>query len=138
MKHELMCVASCVVTYRIATNPLQFQTATEQFLVATDGYSPSSSPYNVWTPIGSASGRTANGEIVVNGYSSSDLFINRNLGSGKWQRLSTPAAAAYSRSLSVGFNPKDIVIVGGGPFNGDGSTSRVTMVARDVNGNASA
>jgi hypothetical protein len=77
----------------------------------------------------------SNGSIVVNAYSDGGLFINRKLGaSNAWTRLSTSSPGQYSRSLSVGFNPKDIVIVGGGPFQGDGSQNKITLYARDVNG----
>lgn len=121
--------------YRIASSPLSFQNATPQLLKATDGYVLEGSPYNTWTSIGASSGATANGAIVLNGASSSDLFVNRNLGDpNSWTRLTTSSTASYTRSLSVGFNPKDIVIVGGGIFNGDGSTNKVTLSARDVNG----
>ena len=121
------------MTFRIADSPFNFQNAKEVQLKSTDGYAPTSSPYNVWTPIGASSGATANGAIVVTALSTSDFFISRDLGA-TWTRAPTVQTASYSRSLSVGFNPKDIVAIGGGPFQGDGTRNAITIVAQDVNG----
>ncbi|PWN94987.1 glycoside hydrolase family 93 protein [Tilletiopsis washingtonensis] len=126
--------ANFAIYYKLSSNPLNFGSASGRVLRTTDGAVFTSSPYVVWTPAGSASG-TSNGAIVVSAMSSTDLFVNRALGDpSKWTRLSAPGTAgAYSRSLSVGFLPKDIVITDGGYLNA-GSSNKVTFAARDVNG----
>jgi len=94
----------------------------------TSGRVPTSSPFNVYTTVGSSKGT-----LVVSANSDSDLFINKNYGVGAWTRLSSQGGSAYSRGLQVGFNPKDILIINGGRL-GQGSTNKVTSSARDVNG----
>jgi hypothetical protein len=116
------------VYYKISKDPLGFDKVVGKVLQTTDGYVPTGSPYNIWTPVGSA-----NGTIVVSASSDSDLFINRANGEGLWTRLKTNSPASYSRSLDVGFNAKDICVVGGGAL-GQGATNRVTFTATDVNG----
>ena len=113
---------------KITSNPLNFGAATGQAIKATDGYVPVGSPYNVFTTVGSSKGT-----VVANAASSPDLFLNKNYGQGPWTRLTNQAPAGYSRSLAVGLNPKDILIVDGGAL-GQGNTNKVTASARDVNG----
>lgn len=114
--------------FKLSTNPLNFGGVTGKVVKTTDGYVPTSSPYNIWTSVGGV-----NGTIVLNTGSDTSLFINRANGQGPWTRLATNAPASYSRSLGVGFNPKDIVIVGAGALGG-ATTNHVTITATDVNG----
>lgn len=123
------------VYYKISNDPFSWADKPKQVLRATDGTVPRSSPYVMWTPIGSSSGTTANGTVVVSAYTDTGLYLNRANGApNAWTRLSVSnAPAAYSREVTRGLNPKDIVIAGGGAL-GQGSTNRVTFSARDVNG----
>lgn len=82
-------------------------------MIGTDGSQPTSSPYNVWTPYGGP-----NGSLVINSFSQASLYINTQLGVGRWTRISSPVIAAYSRSLQVAPNTRDITINSGGPFRG--------------------
>jgi hypothetical protein len=116
------------VYFKISSNPLSFGSVTGKPLKTTDGYVPTSSPFNIYTSAGGSSGT-----LVVSANSDSDLFINHNYGQGAWTRLSSQGGNGYSRSLAVGYNPKDILIVNGGRL-GQGSTNKVTASARDVNG----
>jgi hypothetical protein len=120
----------------VASNPLNFNAVTGTVVRATDGSVPSSSPFNVWTSIGGLSNgkavATTNGAIVLNAYSSGNLYVNHNLGQGAWSIVASAAPGAYSRSLAVGFNPKDILVMGGGVLSGTANT--VTAYATDVNG----
>lgn len=72
-------------------------------MVGTDGGQPTSSQYNVWTPYGGENGT---------------LVVNTKLGAGRWARIGSPVVAAYSRSLQVAPNMRDITINSGGPFRG--------------------
>ncbi|PWN54404.1 Oligoxyloglucan reducing end-specific cellobiohydrolase [Violaceomyces palustris] len=116
-------------TFKLTQDPLSWNDKPAQILRSTDGYVPLGSPYVIWTPVGGV-----NGSIVANSGSSPDLFINRNLGNGPWTRLTTQQQDSYSRSLAVGFNPKDITIVGAGPVAENGARNKVEFSARDVNG----
>jgi hypothetical protein len=111
----------------VSSNPLNFNAVTGAVVRGTDGSVPSSSPFNVWTSIGGLSNgkavATTNGAIVLNAYSS---------GQGAWSIVASAAPGAYSRSLAVGFNPKDILVMGGGVLSGTANT--VTAYATDVNG----
>ncbi|GAC98485.1 glycoside hydrolase [Pseudozyma hubeiensis SY62] len=123
------------VYYKVSNDPFSWADKPQQVLKASDGTIPRSSPYVMWTQIGSSSGATANGTVVVSAYSDTGLYLNRANGAANaWTRLSVPnAPAAYSRQVTKGFNPKDIVIAGGGSL-GQGSTNHVFFSARDVNG----
>lgn len=75
---------------------------------------------------------TTNGTIVVNAQSDSRIWYNKNAdASGPWSYLSTKSGAAYSRSINLGYNNKDLLIVAGGQGNGG---FQVTATATDVNG----
>lgn len=129
---QLIILADFAVYFKISSNPLNFNAVTGQVLKATDGTVPTSSPYNVWTPIGPGGATTTNGTIAVNSYSSGVIYTNTKLGKGPWSILSTSSSSQYSRSLAVGLNPKDLLIVGGGALGGNSNS--VTAAARDVNG----
>lgn len=116
------------VYFKISSNPLSFGSVTGKPLKTADGHVPTSSPFNIFTSAGGSSGT-----LVVSANSDSDLFINHNYGQGSWTRLTSQGGNGYSRSLAVGYNPKDILIVNGGRL-GQGSTNKVTASARDVNG----
>jgi len=116
------------VYFKVSSDPTKFGEVTGQPLKDTAGLTPSSSPYNVYTDVGSP-----NGTIVVSAGSDDDLFINKNYGVGPWTRLATPDGRAYSRGLQVAQNPKNILILNGGRL-GAGSTNKVTASLRHVNG----
>ncbi|PWN36396.1 Oligoxyloglucan reducing end-specific cellobiohydrolase [Meira miltonrushii] len=128
---------NCNVYYKISNDPTNWNSVGATQLIAQDGTAPSSSPYTIWTPVGAQKGssgvKTADGTVVVNAYSDSSLFVNKQNGDSKaWTKISTSSPAQYSRSLAVGFNSKDIVIVGAGRLKDKGNS--VTLYARDVNG----
>jgi hypothetical protein len=108
------------VYYKISADPLAFGSQAGVVLRSTDGNVPSSSPYNVWTPVGGD-----NGSIVVNAGSSTDVFVSTDLGKS-WVRQATSAPESYTRSLRVMKDDSKVLIVGGGPITGDGSTNEVT------------
>jgi hypothetical protein len=114
----------CPVTYRISSDPENFASAPPVQLVTTTGYSPGSSPYNVWTPYGGV-----NGTIIVNAYSSGSIFVNQALGEGPWREIKTPAPGAYTRMLRImKEDPKMLLINGGGPLGGSRNMVTVTMI----------
>lgn len=116
------------VYYKISNDPLSWADKAAVPLVAQDGTIPTSSPYVTWTSVGGSAGT-----LVVSAASDSALYLNKASGaSNAWTRLSTSSPGQYSRSVTVGFNSKDIVITGGGVL--DGKTNSVTVYARDVNG----
>ncbi|KAI9361264.1 hypothetical protein DFJ73DRAFT_814595 [Zopfochytrium polystomum] len=123
--------ANFAVRFKLSADPLAFGSVGWTTMRLTDNSVPTSSPYVIWTPAGSGAG--TNGTIVATAYSSSDLFLNKNLGSGPWTRLSTASPSAYSRHIAAGFKAKDIVVMGAGRL-GEGPTNKVTVTARDVNG----
>ncbi|CAO1626761.1 unnamed protein product [Sympodiomycopsis kandeliae] len=114
--------------YKISNDPLSWDDKEWIPVQAKDGTVPVGSPYNVWTPVGGS-----NGTIVMNAQTDGALYLNKANGDrNSWTRLNTASPGQYTRSLAVGFNPKDIVIVGGGVLEGKSNT--VTLVATDVNG----
>ncbi|PWY97774.1 Oligoxyloglucan reducing end-specific cellobiohydrolase [Testicularia cyperi] len=127
--------ANFAVYYKISNDPTSWSSKTQHVLKATDGTVPTSSPYNIWTPVGTTTTSAVNGTVVVSAYSDGGLYVNRkNADPSAWTRLAVPnASAGYSRSLARGFKPKDIVILNAGSL-GAGSTNKVAFSARDVNG----
>lgn len=115
------------VHFRLASNPLEFNSAPNFALVSQDGTIPNGSPYVVWTPAGGV-----NGTIVVSSGSRSEVFINRGLADPgtPWIKVSTPSPIQYTRSLLVMADPRYILIVGGGRLSGANNT--VTAVSVDV------
>jgi hypothetical protein len=103
----------CPVYFRLSSDPTKFNSATERPLKDQDGKQPSGSPYVVWTPAGGA-----NGTIVVSTGSHSEVFLNKHLGAGSWQKVKTSAPTSYTRSLLVLPDKKTILIVGAGVLNG--------------------
>ena len=137
MTFEYCGTRSCNIYYKISTNPTSWNNLGSTQLIAKDGTVPFSSPFVIWTPVGAQSGssgvKTTNGTVVVNAYNDGSLYVNKFNGApDQWTRISTSSPGQYSRSLAVGFNPKDIVIVGGGALGG--RSNSVTLFARDVNG----
>jgi hypothetical protein len=117
----------CPVHYRIASNPLKFNSAPDVQLISQDGTKPNGSPYVVWTPAGGP-----RGTIVASSGGRSEVFINRNLAAPgtPWIKVSTPSSTQYTRSLLVMADPKYILIVGGGVL--DGKNNTITAVSIDV------
>lgn len=119
------------VFYRISSNPLEFNSAEDHALVATDGTVPVSSPYNVWTPAGGE-----NGTIVVSCGTLSTVFINHQLGApDAWVEVATPEGISYTRTLLVLPNESEILITGAGELGGESNkvtTSSIDVVGVDV------
>ncbi|KAJ5731539.1 uncharacterized protein N7483_006047 [Penicillium malachiteum] len=116
------------VTYRIASNPEEFNSAEPIQLIATDGTEPASAPYVVWTSYGGK-----DGTIIVSAESSSAVYINQALGEGEWTTIDTPESASYSRSLRI-LSEGDgnwLVINGGGALGGDDNTVTISVVDLD-------
>ncbi|RLL99625.1 hypothetical protein CFD26_108296 [Aspergillus turcosus] len=112
------------VYFRISSDPENFAAAPGVRLVTTTGYTPSSSPYVVWSPYGGV-----NGTIIVNAYSSGSIFVNQALGEGPWREIKTPAPGAYTRMLRVmAEDPKMVLINGAGPLGGSNNKVTVTMI----------
>lgn len=104
----------CAIYYRLSSDPLAFDTATDQRLVVGETR-PSSSPYVVWSPSGGA-----NGTIVVTANSNTQVFVNTALGEATaWQLLDTPQTGAYSRHLRIMDNPDNLLILSAGFLNSD-------------------
>jgi hypothetical protein len=114
------------VYYRIANDPLSFNSAPGQVLRATDGTVPDASPYVVWTPFGGP-----NGTIVVSAASNSEVFLNTGLAANgsSWIKTKTPATAAYSRNLAVMPNSREIFILGAGVYQGVGNYVNASVMA---------
>lgn len=98
--------------YKISNDPTSWDDKEWIPVKAQDGTVPVGSPYVIWTSVGGA-----NGTIVMNASNDGHLYLNKANGDrNAWTRLSTASGQQYTRSLAVGFNPKDIVIVGGGEW----------------------
>lgn len=116
--------ADFAVYYRISTDPLNFNASTGQVLRATDGSVPISSPYVVWTPVGSPLGT-----IVVSCGTTGEIYLNHGLGApGAWTRVSTPEGTSYSRSLRVLGDQSKVLIVGGGVLSGTDNSVTASVV----------
>ncbi|KXJ96653.1 hypothetical protein Micbo1qcDRAFT_210893 [Microdochium bolleyi] len=85
---------------------------------------PDGSPYVVWTPAGGP-----HGTIVVSSGCCSEVFVNKKLGAeDAWEKVSTPEAASYTRSLLVmQQDPRYVMISGGGRL--PPSTTNVVSVS---------
>lgn len=134
---------NCNVYYKISKDPTRWNHINATQLITQGGTAPFSSPYTIWTPVGEECDgkgkKTKNGTVVTNSYSDGALYVNKHNGEpNAWYKISTPSPAQYTRSLAVGFNPKDIIIVGGGDLKDvgplKGRNNSVTFYSRDVNG----
>jgi hypothetical protein len=106
--------APYAVHYRIADSPLEFQSAPEYLLQATDGTISSAGPYVVWTPAGGP-----NGTIVVSDSTYSELFLNTAYGDpNEWVFTPTGKGISYTRALQVLPNESQVMIVDGGLYAG--------------------
>lgn len=106
--------APYAVHYRIADSPLEFQSAPEYLLQATDGTISSAGPYVVWTPAGGS-----NGTIVVSDSTYSELFLNTEHGDpNAWVKVPTGKGISYTRALQVLPNESQVMIVDGGLYGG--------------------
>jgi hypothetical protein len=113
--------APYAVHYKIASNPLLFNSSTPIFLNATNGNSwfvPSSCPYPVWTPAGGV-----NGTIVLSEGRTGNLFINKANGlPGYWQEVTSHLKGGYTRALTVMPDNSTILVVNGGAWKATDST----------------
>lgn len=100
--------------YKVADSPLEFGAATGCPVVGADGSQPVSSPYNVWVPRGGA-----NGTIIMNAASESDLYINTELAApgSRWTRKPSGLDASYTRSLTPIKGNSELLIMGGGSID---------------------
>lgn len=81
------------VHYKIAADPLSFDSVEGVVLRDQSGHVPTSSPTVSWSPYG---GR--NGTIIVSANSDQDLFVNRSLGArDAWTRVPSVVPAGYTR-----------------------------------------
>jgi hypothetical protein len=115
------------VHYKIASSPEEFDAAVGLPVVATNGVIPLGSPYTVWSPVGGK-----NGTIIVSGHSSTDVFINKGLGTGDWVAVPTPEKAAYTRHLRVLKDQKKLLIMGGGELPPTDGSNRVEVTVMDI------
>lgn len=119
-----VAAGGCPVYYRLSPDPLAFNSATRFPLKSSDGNQSSSSPYVVWTPVGGPKGT-----VVASTGGDSEIYLHKDLAnpSVPWQKVKTNAPAAYSRSLRVMDDPKQILVVGGGVLNGMNNTVTSTI-----------
>lgn len=115
------------VHYKIASSPEEFDKAVGLPLVATNGVIPFGSPYLVWSSEGGK-----NGSIIVSSSSSTDVFVNKGLGSGDWVAVKTPEKAAYTRHLRVLKDQKKLLIMGGGELPPTDGKNRVQVSVVDI------
>jgi hypothetical protein len=103
------------VYYRIASSPLDFNSAPGIKLVSRSGATLTGSPYIVWSSQGGS-----HGTLAFRSGSSTGIFINRKLGAvGYWISVPTPEFRAYSRSLMVlAGAPSHLLLAGAGPISG--------------------
>jgi hypothetical protein len=113
------------VYYRLADNPLEFDSAEGLPIVINGTFAPNASPYVVWSPVGGP-----NGTIIVSDADNSQVFTNRFGGAlDKWEMHDTPHPSAYSRALHVFKNfPDHLMIVGGSVFDAGGDPNLTVSV----------
>lgn len=98
------------VYYRIGPDPTALASVPDTALVSSDGVVLKSSPYVTWSSYGGS-----NGTLVVNSYSNGQVFVNRDLGdAGSWRTVETTQPQAYSRSLLVLQDARQVLICGAG------------------------
>ncbi|KAJ7109079.1 BNR/Asp-box repeat protein [Mycena crocata] len=114
------------ITYRLSNDPLNFANKTPFLIAATDGTTPTSSPYVVWTPAGGV-----NGTIVISANSHTDVFTNTALGApgSTWRRVATPAPRGYARALAVMPNNTEILIVNAGTLGGSNNFVTAAVIS---------
>lgn len=113
--------------YRINDNPLHFNSS-EGLPIIADGVQPTSSPYNVWSPVGGP-----NGTIIVSTGSYSQVFINQALGDvNSWKMVSTPESISYSRHLRVLKSEPDRLLIMGGGILPPATNNTVTVSVLDI------
>jgi hypothetical protein len=131
MTYEYCGSANCQAYYKIGSDPENFASITGIGLQATDGTTPSSSPYVVWLPTGGA-----NGTLAVSAYSDNSLFLNtQNGASGTWTKFNSNAGTAYSRGLVPMSDGHTLFVISGGPLNG--TANSVTYGTVDLGGGIS-
>ncbi|KAH6876379.1 family 93 glycoside hydrolase [Thelonectria olida] len=126
--YEACGTDGCRLHYRLTSDPLNVLEAASYSLVSTAGTRPVSSPYVVWSSVGGE-----NGSIIVSGGSTSNIFVNQNLGAaGSWVEYTVPQPRAYSRALML-FNEDDnlLAIMGAG-FLPPSSVNQVSVSVVDL------
>jgi hypothetical protein len=116
---------SFAVYYKLATDPTKFNASPGYVIKTTDGNVLNSSPYVTWTPAG---GR--NGTIVVSSGCCSSVFTNTALAApgSAWTEVPTPDGIDYSPSLTIMPDVRNLLIVGGGAYEGTNNTVRATVI----------
>ncbi len=123
LSYELAFAAEVpyAVHYRIADNPLEFDTAESHLLKSQDGTIPAACPYTVWTPAGGP-----HGTIVVSDGTYEEVFINRENGHPHaWIKVPSGKGVAYSRSLTVMSEKNVVLFLNGGLYGAENTTVTV-------------
>ncbi|KAI6357904.1 hypothetical protein MCOR25_007514 [Pyricularia grisea] len=126
--------ANYPVHYRIASNPLLFDSAEDHPIVIGGNFAPNASPYVVWSPVGGP-----NGTIVVSDADYDEVYTNRFGGDpDKWVKNYSPQPGAYSRALHVFRNNTDhLMILGGSKFDGGPPDLTLSVVSiTEMNANS--
>ncbi|OJJ45210.1 hypothetical protein ASPZODRAFT_69460 [Penicilliopsis zonata CBS 506.65] len=98
LTYEYCGSADCTAYYRVASSPLEFDSATGNAVVSNDSShsSPVGSPYVIWT------NATGTDMVIMNGASQSALFVNDDsVGVDGWRMVEVGQWASYSRQLRV-------------------------------------
>lgn len=111
------------VFYRIASSPLNFNSAAGTRLKATNGATLTSSPYIVWSSQGGSAGT-----LVVSGGNKATVFISRD-NAATWTEVNTPAGKSYSRSLRIlAGQPDHLLISEAGSIPGPRNSVKVSVM----------
>lgn len=118
MTYEIVGLAGHPVYYKLSDDGLDWARRPNLELRTIDNYTPGSTPYCVWTPVGGP-----NGTIIVSGRIphdpvGGDFVVNYSNGEGTWYRMRTPisygrarGSAGYSRSMVVSQDGKELYSV---------------------------
>jgi hypothetical protein len=87
--------SGCPAHYRLATNPTEFLTASDQALTTTAGYTPGGSPYSVWYGY---PGSTTEGAVILSTNSDTDLFVSTD-NTETWTQVDVDQYTGQSRHL---------------------------------------
>ena len=117
------------VYYRIATNPLEFNSAPGRPIITKDGTAPIGSPYVTWSSEGGKDGTI----IVSDGGTHSEIFVNRALGAdNQWEKYATPQPVAYTRHLRVFSEDANRLLIMGAGHLPPSTTNNVSLSVIDL------